>query len=272
MPELPEVETVVRGLKKEIIDHRITKIRCDHKRIISSGFIQFKNELTGNKAKKIIRHGKYIFLLLNTNKMVVVHLRMTGQLYLIDNEQKIDKHTHLEIYFKGLPHKLIYRDVRKFGGFELTAGQDIQGYIRKKKLAPDALSITDNIFVNNVCKKNKNIKAVLLDQHIIAGLGNIYVDEVLIRAKVSPKRSGNKLKKKELGVLLKTIKVVLKEAVLKKGTSFSDYVNTYGKKGKFQLVLKAYQQDGKPCYHCGTVIVKEKIAGRGTHFCPKCQK
>jgi formamidopyrimidine-DNA glycosylase len=197
---------------------------------------------------------------------------MTGQLFITEKTSQIDKHTHLELFFSAAKHKIIYRDIRKFGGFELIDTKDIPRYLSSRRLAPDALEISFKEFYGKLKNKNKGIKATLLDQTTIAGLGNIYVDEVLIREKISPNRTAGNITEKKAVSLLKTIKKVLKAAILKKGTSFSDYVNSYGEKGKFQLALKAYQQKGKPCMHCQTAIKKTKVAGRGTYYCPACQK
>jgi formamidopyrimidine-DNA glycosylase len=272
MPELPEVETVVRGLKKEVINKKITRVTSSYQKIVKQSFSSFKKALAGQKISSISRHGKYSFLSLNNKKTIIVHLRMTGQLFITPTTQKKDKHTHLEIFFGSNKHKLIYRDIRKFGRFELIDTDKINTYLKEKKLGPDALTIKLNDFQDNLQKKNLILKAALLDQSVIAGLGNIYVDEVLIREKLSPLKMTQTLKPLKVKTMLSTIKKVLKEAILKKGTSYSDYVNSYGEKGKFQLHLRAYQQHGQPCYHCGTLINKMKTAGRGTHYCPKCQK
>lgn len=272
MPELPEVETIVRELKKELPAHKITGIKNHYSPIIKSDVNLLKKKVIGHKIIKINRHGKYIFLLIDNNYTVVIHLRMTGQLFWAAKEAPIDKHTHLEFFFANKKKKLLYRDIRKFGGFTLLTEKEYTEYIKNKKIAEDALKISLPEFKKNLCRKKGVIKAVLLDQSIIAGLGNIYVDEVLIREKLSPHFDSQKLTEDQVSSLLKTIKQVLKAAILKKGTTFSDYITANGKKGEFQLKLKAYQQQGKPCCHCGTLIEKTKVAGRGTHFCPNCQK
>ncbi len=272
MPELPEVETIVRELKKELPGLKIAAIKDHYQPIIKSDLALFKKKLLGQKVTDIDRHGKYIFLILSNKYIIAVHLRMTGQLFWAEKTAAIDKHTHLELLFSGHNKKLLYRDIRKFGGLTLLSAQEYPTYLENKKVAPDALKISLAEFKKNIGKKTGKLKAVLLDQTIIAGLGNIYVDEVLIREKLSPELDVKKLTSEQITNLLKTIKQVLKAAIVKKGTTFSDYLTANGKKGGFQLKLRAYQQDGKPCFHCGTLIKKTRVAGRGTHYCPNCQK
>jgi len=272
MPELPEVETIIRGLKEQFLNKTIHNIKLYYPNIVKSNHQHFIKTLNNSLVTAIERQGKYIFIVLNNNYTIVIHLRMTGQLFLVDKIAKKDKHTHLEIFIKHSKKKVIYRDIRKFGRFELIKSSEKQTYINSRKLATDALLITPQEFANNLQKKKKNIKATLLDQTAIAGLGNIYVDEVLFREKLSPLIIASSLTSMQQRLLLKTIKKVLRSAILKKGTTFSDYITSYGEKGKFQLSLKAYQRKDQPCTYCGTLIAKTKVAGRGTYYCPKCQK
>jgi len=271
MPELPEVETVVRGLKEQALGKQINKVILIYTRIVKTDPDIFIKVLKNNTIRDILRHGKYIFIELDDQKMVVIHLRMTGQLFLAELSRQKDKHTHLEIILKDSSSKIVYRDVRKFGRFELINKKEKAGYIASRKIADDALKISLTEFSNNLRNKQRSLKALLLDQSVIAGLGNIYVDEVLIREKLSPLTKASELSQQQLKHLLGTIKIILKQAIAKKGTTFSDYVTSYGSKGKFQLSLKAYQCEGKPCSHCGTLICKTRVAGRGTYYCPHCQ-
>jgi formamidopyrimidine-DNA glycosylase len=271
MPELPEVETIVQGLSSRIIDKTIIAIKSTYPQIVRDDFNEFKKNVIDKTIVNISRHGKYLFLHLNNKTIVVVHLRMTGQIFVTDKDSVIDKHTHLELFFADSEQKVIYRDIRKFGRFELIHSNRYEAYIKNKKLAVDALAISLSEFEKNLCGKKKILKAVLLDQSVIAGIGNIYVDEILFRERLSPETMVSSLSKQKIKSLLQSIKDILNAAVIKKGTSFSDYVDAIGQKGKFQYELKVYQQQGKPCDFCGTTIVREKLAGRGTHYCPKCQ-
>ncbi len=272
MPELPEVETIVRGLNKQVVDCFITDVKIYYKNLIISNCKQFEKEIKNRQIIKISRHGKYIFIHLSKDKIIVIHLRMTGQLFTKERNEKPDKHTHLELFLKGEKIKVVYRDIRKFGRFELISSNDYDQYLFNKNLASDALVMKPDDFYQKVIKKKKAIKAVLLDQQVIAGIGNIYADEILFREKISPFFLSSDLTRSQGYSLLKRIKKVLNNAILKKGTTFSDYVNSYGEKGQFQLVLKAYKQEGKPCSFCKAPIVRSKVAGRSTFFCPECQK
>lgn len=270
MPELPEVETIKRSLEKHLINKEIENINIFYRRIIKNSISQFKKACLKVKIQALERHGKYLFFSLAGGKSIVCHLRMTGQLLLKKKEEKPDKHTHLEFYFKGARNKLMYRDVRKFGTWEILLGSK-EEYIIKKKLGPDGLVLKFPGFLEKIRKYNKCIKAVLLDQQFIAGIGNIYADEILFRAGIRPDRETNRINEKEIQALFKTIKPALLSAIQKKGTSISDYINGQGKKGKFQLELKVYQRGGESCCECNSRIKKIRTAGRGTHFCPHCQ-
>lgn len=272
MPELPEVESIIRQLRKTVPAQPITKIVGRYKSIVKAPWRQFVAALTGQRIETFGRHGKYMFWQLSGGTTLVVHLRMTGQVMVVARDHVGDAHTHLEIFFADSPQKLIYRDVRKFGHFERILTRAIPEYLRVRKLAPDALAITPTELHQQLQrKKTAGLKAALLDQHVIAGLGNIYVDEVLIREKRSPQLPAARLTTAQVTTLLHTIHTVLAEAIAACGTTLSDYIYGYKLAGEFQMQLRAYGQDGKPCYHCGTKIKKATIAGRGTHYCPKCQ-
>lgn len=272
MPELPEVESIIRQLRKTVPAQSIKKVVGHYKPIVKAPWRTFVAALAGQRIETFSRHGKYMFWQLSSGTTLVVHLRMTGQVMVVARDHSGDAHTHLEIFFANSPQKLIYRDVRKFGHFELIPTPSIPEYLRARKLAPDALVITPaELYQQLQRKKTARLKAALLDQRVIAGLGNIYVDEVLIREKRSPQLPAVQLTAVQVKRLLKTIHKVLAEAIAACGTTLSDYIYGYKLAGEFQLQLRAYGQTGKPCYRCGTKIRKTTIAGRGTHYCPKCQ-
>ncbi|MGL1935193.1 MAG: bifunctional DNA-formamidopyrimidine glycosylase/DNA-(apurinic or apyrimidinic site) lyase [Fibrobacterales bacterium] len=272
MPELPEVETVVQGLKKQCLSQPICKALIHLPRIVNGTAPSLKKALVGQEIVTVTRHGKYIFLHISNDKTVVVHLRMTGQLFTTPVDRAKDKHTHVELFFDNSDTKLIYRDIRTFGRFTLINTSDKERYLIDHKLGPDALTMKKKDLIEALKNRKVSIKAALLNQEVIAGIGNIYVDEILFREKLNPLTTPSSLSDDAIGSILKTTKAVLKKAVLNKGTTFSDYVNSYGEKGKFQLSLKAYNRAGQPCSNCKTTIVKVKVAGRGTYFCPSCQK
>lgn len=274
MPELPEVETVAAGLRSRIVGQQIDRILIHWPSIVVGGEEKARL-LEKSFIRGISRRGKYLFWDIEKNDknfVLIIHLRMTGQLYTVPRDTSVDKHTHLELFFNNLEDKIVYRDIRKFGRWEIILPEEKEAYIGKRKIADDALLMNQSLFVERIKKSGKNIKTLLLDQTVIAGLGNIYADETLMRAHISPKRIGNSINDDDLGRLFVIIQKTLKDAILKEGTTFSDYVNSYGRKGKFQLELQAYKKDGDSCVYCGSEIVKEKVAGRGTHYCPNCQE
>ena len=264
MPELPEVETIVRGLRERILGQRILTVEIYYSKIIINGSNFFFKNVSQQVVFDITRLGKYIFIHLQNHKIIVLHLRMTGQLFFTHKKDN-DKHVHLEFRFKSLTQTLVYRDVRKFGRFELIGQKEYENYVLKKGLAQDALQMDEDTLFKNLSKKKKCLKASLLDQKVIAGLGNIYVDEVLHKERLSPLAKSCDLTKEEVGSLLATIKNVLQQAILAQGTTFSDYVTASGIKGRYQLELEVYKQEGKPCCRCQTSICKIKVAGRGTY-------
>jgi len=278
MPELPEVETVRRGLEEVLLKKEVTGMNVNYSGILK-GFNSadtFQQELIGCRFYSFNRIGKYLIIELKhpDNKIknhLIIHLRMTGQLFVRKKDELVtDKHTHLLVHFKDSDYVLVYRDIRKFGSWEII--DDLETYFQKRKIAPDALDIDFKIFYDKIKSSSRNLKSLLLDQTVIAGLGNIYVDEALFRAGLNPHRGGDTLKKKEAQKLLEVSKETLMQAIFQGGTSFSDYVNSYGEKGKFQLQLLVYKQEGKQCSRCGAPIIKTSLAGRGTRYCEICQK
>ncbi len=288
MPELPEVENVVRGLQAGILGSRIVNVRCHFKTTVGGDADCFEAALRYKTIERITRHGKYIFLRLiggdQTDGTVsgrgldrrccsvelAVHLRMTGQLLLVERGSEADKHTHLEIFFEGGDSKIVYRDVRKFGRLLLLEG-GIEEFLEEKKLGEDALKITEAGLFQALSRTKRNIKATLLDQRTIAGMGNIYTDEVLFREGISPLRGASTLSPKEIASLLATIRKVLRAAIAGRGTTISDYLSVLGRSGSYQHELLVYNREGLPCSRCGTPVSKSKVAGRGTYFCPNCQ-
>ena len=263
MPELPEVETIVRGLNKTCLRKKIKKVLVSCPVIVRP-----KNELlaiTGDNITNIARHGKYIKITTKKGMRLIVHLRMTGQLFLAKN-YKPDKHVHIIIEFASMPEKLYYRDIRKFGRWVIVPPQkEFSDYINAGQ---DALVITQKEF-DVLAKKYgaKALKVFLLDQTILAGVGNIYADETAFILGINPHTPVKKINSQKL---LSTISTVLKLGIKNKGTSVSDYITSTGAKGNFQNLLKVYRQ--KNCHKCGTAIKRVKLAGRTTHICPRCQK
>jgi formamidopyrimidine-DNA glycosylase len=270
MPELPEVETVARELRRFLPGRRIRRVLCHFPGVVGTGARTFQAALSGRTFTSVIRHGKYLFLGLSQGREVALHLRMTGQLLLWPRGKLPDAHCHLEIFLVGSDRKLVFRDVRKFGRLELLPGGASE-FIRTKRLGPDALAIRPGELYESLHRTGRCLKAALLDQRVLAGLGNIYTDEVLFRERLSPRRLGNSLSRHRVQSLSGAIREVLRSAIRRRGTSISDYVDPGGRRGGFQFVLRVYGRKGEPCSRCGTAIVRGKVAGRGTWTCPRCQ-
>jgi formamidopyrimidine-DNA glycosylase len=270
MPELPEVETVARELRGFLPGRRIRRVLCHFPGIVGTGARAFQEALRGRAFTSVTRHGKYLFLGLSQGREVALHLRMTGQVLLWPRGRSPDAHCHLEVLLVGSDRKLVFRDVRKFGRLELLPDGSPE-FIRSKRLGPDALRIRPEALHESLRRTRRCLKAALLDQRVLAGLGNIYTDEVLFRQRLSPRRSSSSLSRRRVQSLAASIRAVLRAAIRRRGTSISDYVDPDGRRGGYQFALQVYGREGEPCPRCGTSIVRLVVAGRGTWTCPRCQ-
>lgn len=273
MPELPEVETVRKGLVQLVKGKTIENVEILWPRIIETpDILLFQVQLAGQTIEDISRRGKYLIFKLSANDLIS-HLRMEGKYEFFETDPIVDKHTHVIFHFTD-GSQLQYRDVRKFGRMALVEKDQSPYYKGIMQLGPEPLpeQFTLEAFTKGLRKSHKAIKPLLLDQKLVTGLGNIYVDEALWQAKIHPEQPANTLTEEETALLREAIIDVLKKAVEAGGTTIRTYLNALGEAGKFQLSLNAYGQTGKPCPRCGTPIVKLKVAQRGTHICPSCQK
>lgn len=274
MPELPEVETIRKTLKQFVIGKTIQDIRIYWPNIIKQpdDTEEFKHILMNQTFRDIRRKGKFLLFYLDDN-VLVSHLRMEGKYSVNQQEEPLKKHTHVIFSFTD-GTELRYNDVRKFGTMHVFS----KGYELTEKplsnLGPDGLdeSFTYPFLYEKLVKTNRFVKICLLDQTIVAGLGNIYVDEVLFKAAVHPLKRANKLTKKEVQAIRNAAVDTLKEAVQLGGTTIRSYTNSQGEMGMFQQTLSVYGKEDEPCKVCGKPIVKMKIGGRGSHVCTKCQK
>lgn len=274
MPELPEVETVRRTLKELVIGKEIEKVSVYWPKIIKhpEEVKQFKDALAGQIMKDIGRRGKFL-IIYTTDFALVSHLRMEGRYGLFHQQEEKDKHTHVIFRFTD-GTELRYRDVRKFGTMHLfKKGSEFAGP-PLSRLGPEPFSkeFTPEKLYRALKKTSRMIKPALLDQKIVVGLGNIYVDEALFRSSIHPERIASSLSRKEAKVLHENIIQTLQEAVDKGGSTIRSYVNSQGQIGMFQLELFVYGRKGEECKICSTVLEKITVGGRGTVFCPKCQK
>lgn len=272
MPELPEVETVRRGLERLVLGRRIVSVDVRVPKMIRTRRETFSLDLMGQSIEAVRRRGKYLIFDLG-QQILISHLRMEGKYLLFLEDVPANKHFH---FFFGLDNgaTLVYQDVRKFGTFELVAKSQEAAYFISKKIGPEPTSQDFKLapFERAVLASKKAIKPLLLEQKLVAGLGNIYVDEVLWAAKVHPERLAAQLKKAEIKRLHAETIRILQLGIEKGGSTIRTYRNALGLDGTMQDYLQVYGQTGQACPRCGTAIQKIQVGGRGSHFCPKCQK
>ncbi len=292
MPELPEVETVRKGLEQKLNNFIIKKVEVCRDSTVAFPINkeEFIEGLLNSLIYKWDRRGKYLiaqlkevknenaqFLVENSknNGFLVVHLRMTGYFKFIENPSHPCKHTRIRFFDKN-NNELRYIDVRSFGQMwwinkDLSLNKIIKGL---GSLGPEPFSkdFDANYLKKVISKRTKSIKAILLDQTVVAGIGNIYADESLYSAGISPFREARTVKKNELIKLKESIVTVLKKSIGSGGTTFSDFRDLEGENGNFGLQTNVYRRTGKECRKCGNLIKRQKITGRSTHWCPKCQK
>lgn len=274
MPELPEVETVRRTLEPRLVGKTISNVETVTGKIIKQpDLAEFCAGIQGREVAALKRRGKYLLLELSGDKTLVVHLRMTGQFTYCRPESKREKHTHV-VFTLSDGHELRYVDIRQFGEMHLLPAGEYSSIYGLSSLGPEPLGeeFSREGFSHCLAGKKTKIKALLLDQTFLAGMGNIYVDEALFRAGVHPERPANRLTVEEAGAVYSAVIEVLAEGIQHRGTSIKDYVDGDGRSGSFQERLKAYGRAGEPCCHCGHSLEKAKVAGRTSVFCPQCQR
>ena len=266
MPELPEVETIKRDLEKVILGKKITEVYVRNSTVIRQpSVLGFKKGLKGARIKNILRRAKVLILELSSGRSLVIHLRMTGQLVYPGGSKNSRVAFHLS------DGKILdFNDQRLFGELRLLDDWHSLKFIQGLGPEPADLNLTQ--FKVMLQGKKSRIKPLLMDQTFISGIGNIYASEILYAARISPERRANDLTDKEKELLFKAINNILNAAVRSAGSSVDDYVRLSGEKGGYLKYHKVYGRLGKPCLFCKTIIKKNNQGGRGTYFCPKCQK
>ncbi len=266
MPELPEVETVARGVHERVRGETVESVWFSSKpEPFKTSPRKMARALTGKKIERVYRVGKHIVFDLSQDTQWIVHLGMTGRLLACNSADSVANHTHAVLHFSS-GRELRFIDPRRFGRLDIRERTAFTGP------GSEPLTISFEEFAELFRGRKTSIKAALLNQKLLHGVGNIYADEGLFRAGIRPTRMAKSLKKNELNLLHSALQTVLKDAIRLGGSSVSDYVDANGARGFFQLEHKVYLRGGRPCLVCGTAIRRLVLAGRGTHYCPRCQK
>ena len=276
MPELPEVTTIINVLKKTtLINNKIKNVDILIPKVIQNVSVQqFKKFFISEKIIDIDRLGKYIIYKLTNKKVFVSHLRMEGKFF-YGETKKMKNLSHIMVLFNFINgNSLAYCDSRMFGTFSIYHENDYSKSKELSKLSIDPLNkkFTPDFLLNKIHNINRPIKTVLLDQTIVSGIGNIYADEILFMCKLHPLTKAKQLTKKDCELICKYSKRILLDAIKHKGTTIFSYKFDRNHSGEYQQFLNVHQRKNKPCKKCKTPIIKIKVNGRGTYFCPKCQK
>ena len=270
MPELPEVETIVRELRELVTGETIEKVGVRLNKIVRTGPRNLGNLLKGASIEDIQRRGKFIVFILSGNRYLVVHLRMTGQFLWGQDPDAWPDHIHVKILFRS-GRVLLYRDMRQFGRFWGLTGEAFRDWLDREKLGPDPLEISSEELCRLLSTRRGRIKALLLNQQFLSGLGNIYTDEALYAAGIHPLCPADHLSPGQGERLHECICSILREAIRLRGSTVRDYVGLSGVGGGYQGRHQVYGKTGDCCPKCGRPIERIVAAGRGTHFCPVCQ-
>lgn len=272
MPELPEVETVVRELRPRIAGRRIASVRVGRRRLRSPWKRSWGSQLAGRRIEALHRRGKWIVAALEGGARLVLHLGMTGQLRVVPADRPPAPHTHLVLRLGPGALELRFRDVRRFGSATLfPTAREADDFFLAASLGPEPFELNPNDWRRRLASTRRCLKAVLLDQRVLAGVGNIYADEALFEACLHPARPARMIRPTEAERLRKAVAAVLARAIDRRGSTIRDYVGGSGQEGSFQRELRVYGRTGQPCPRCHAPVQRVRLAGRSTHFCARCQ-
>ena len=281
MPELPEVETVLRGLKARVLGRRVAAVEVRNPLVIHGGPDEFVASVAGRRIEAFQRKGKALAIELGPRnrkagsedaacRFLLVRLGMTGQLVVVPSDAPLQSHTHVRLVLEDGREEIRFRDTRRFGRLRCCTRDELEGILGR--LGPDAPRISEEQFLNATRGRRGSIKGWLLNQQVLSGLGNIYADEALFEARIHPLAQPGRLSAEAVRRLHRAVKKILKRAVELQGTSFRDYIDIEGRPGNFSPRLRVYQRTGDPCRRCGRPIRRVVVAGRSSHFCPNCQR
>ncbi len=277
MPELPEVETVRRGLSPILSGKRINKIEVFHPRAVRAASKLPLEVVNGARIEAVERRGKFLWFRLNREFSLIGHLGMSGQMLIVPKNSPLQKHARARIDFGDRKNELRFIDQRTFGWLSADPLIETQNSVLPEPCSHIAADIFSSEFdkkltIAKIQQSNAQIKKVLLNQEIMSGIGNIYADEALWYSKIHPERIASSLSERELADILRSVKKVMNRALQAGGTSFDDlYINVNGESGYFEVSLRAYGREDEPCSRCATAIRRIAFANRSSHFCPRCQ-
>ncbi|HMF13535.1 MAG TPA: bifunctional DNA-formamidopyrimidine glycosylase/DNA-(apurinic or apyrimidinic site) lyase [Gemmataceae bacterium] len=271
MPELPEVETVARELRPRLVGKRIVSIRVGKKSLRKPWARGWTAKIRYRKVEAVLRRGKWVLLNLHDLRCLVFHLGMTGRLTVHTADEPLPPHTHLTFKLED-GNELRFTDIRRFGSATLMPNSAaLERFFVASRLGPEPFDVGSVYWRERLAATKRCLKAVLLDQTVLAGIGNIYADESLFEARVHPARSARGLERTDAECLRKAVVRVLHRAIERRGSSIRDYVGGSGVRGRYQEEFRVYGRTGKPCRRCRTPIERIRLAGRSTHYCPHCQ-
>lgn len=272
MPELPEVETVVRDLRPHLVGRRFTALTVGRKALRRRWAPAWKAKVLGRPVQAVERRGKWITIDLG-GPWLLVHLGMSGQFTATGAREPRATHTHLVFTLDDEENELRFRDIRRFGSVTLYEDRtDLDAFFVKSKLGPEPFDLDPAYWRAALRRTARSLKAILLDQSVVAGVGNIYADESLFEAKLNPNLLGRDLTPRQADRLREAVAAVLTRAIEKRGSSIRNYVGGSGLRGGYQEEFRAYGRTGAPCLRCETPIAHLRLAGRSTHYCPACQR
>ncbi len=272
MPELPEVETVVRGLREKISGLTLDRVTCRHPKINHDNPRGWCRTLAGRQVLAVRRRGKNILIDLSGGQTLWVHLKMTGHFHLPAADTPPGRHDLVCFDLRDQDCQLRFQDTRRFGRVRLLPTATVMDQPGLADLGPEPLEIKRSDFVARIRRSARMIKPALLDQRFLAGIGNIYADESLFRAKIHPRQRTNDISLPRINALHEAIREILTTAIANMGTTVDSYAGINGEAGGFQIYLQVYGREGQPCPRCGTTIRREVIGSRSAHFCPRCQR
>jgi formamidopyrimidine-DNA glycosylase len=272
VPELPEVETVVRDLRPLLVGRVLADLRRSKHRLRTQWHPDWRRLLRGRTVVRVDRRGKWIVIVLDDETRLLVHLGMTGQLRVMEAGEPAADHTHVTVTLDDGGTELRFRDIRRFGTAIVVPGvAEVEEFFRASGLGPEPFALDAGYWREKLSETQRCLKAVLLDQRVVAGVGNIYADESLFEARLPPWQIAATTSRGGADRLRRTVSKVLERAIEGRGSSIRNYVGGTGLQGSYQYEFRVYGCTGQPCRRCKTPIERIRLAGRSTHFCRRCQ-